>query len=165
MSLPIARKLIYKVLNKNAAGIATEQNADRIYKLACNRTKDETHQAMEAAIHNFNSLHSRAGSQTPFSSINYGLCTTPEGRLVIDETLNAINEGLGHGETPIFPISVFQLKAGVNYNPGDPNYDLFQKSCTVSAKRLFPNYLSLDADYNAQYYVKDDPDTHVATMG
>ena len=79
--------------------------------------------------------------------------------------MNAINEGLGHGETPIFPISVFQLKAGVNYNPGDPNYDLFQKSCAVSAKRLFPNYLSLDADYNAQYYVKDDPDTHVATMG
>lgn len=101
----------------------------------------------------------------PFSSINYGLCTTPEGRLVIDEVLNAIYEGLGHGETAIFPISIFQIKAGVNYNPEDPNYDLFQKACKVSAKRLFPNFVNEDAPYNAKFYVKDDPDTHVATMG
>jgi anaerobic ribonucleoside-triphosphate reductase len=80
-------------------------------------------------------------------------------------TLEAIDEGLGHGETPIFPISVFQLKAGVNYNPEDPNYDIFHRACEVSAKRLYPNFVSEDAPYNLQYYKKDDPDTHVATMG
>ena len=160
MSLPIARKIICSAVKH-----ASEHDADLMYRAACDKTRDETHQAMEACIHNLNTLHSRCGAQVPFSSINYGLCTTPEGRLVIDETLNAIYEGLGHGETPIFPISVFQLKAGVNYNPGDPNYDLFQKACKVSAKRLFPNFLNEDAPYNAVFYKKDDPDTHVATMG
>ena len=132
---------------------------------ACADVEDETKQAMEAMIHNFNTLHSRAGAQVPFSSINYGLNTTPEGRLVTRMTLEAIWDGLGNGETPIFPISVFQLKAGVNYNPGDPNYDLFQRACEVSAKRLFPNFVNIDAPYNLQYYKAGDYNSVVATMG
>ena len=165
MSLPIARKIICEVLNNNDSNTATVHDADVIYRTACDMVKDETHQAMEAAIHNFNSLHSRAGSQVPFSSINYGTDTTPEGRLIIDETLNAIDAGLGNGETPIFPISIFQIKKGFNYNPEDPNYDLFEKACKVSAKRLFPNFLNEDAPYNAQYYKKGDYNSLVASMG
>ena len=109
-----------------------------IYALAVDDVVEETHQAMEACIFNFNTLHSRAGAQVPFSSLNYGMDTSPEGQLVTEEILNAIYAGLGNGETPIFPISVFQLKSGVNYNPEDPNYYLFKKACKVSAKRLFP---------------------------
>lgn len=137
MSIVEARKILVKNINIDSM-IADVHDADLIYRSACDKTKDETHQAMEALVHNLNTLHSRAGAQVPFSSINYGLCTSPAGRLVIQETLNAVMDGLGHGETAIFPISVFQLKAGVNYNPGDPNYDLFQRACEVSAKRLFP---------------------------
>ena len=140
-------------------------DAANIYHLACADVVEETHQAMEALIHNFNTLHSRAGAQVPFSSINYGMDTSPEGRLVISEVLNAIWAGLGYGETPIFPISVFQLKAGVNYNPGDANYDLFLKACKVSAKRLFPNFVNIDAPYNLQYYKPGDYNSVVATMG
>ncbi len=139
--------------------------AGYIYKLACEDVAEETHQAMEALIHNFNTLHSRAGAQVPFSSINYGMDTSPEGRLAVSEVLNAIWSGLGNGETAIFPISVFQIKAGVNYNPGDPNYDLFLKACKVSAKRLFPNFVNLDAPYNLQYYKPGDYNSYVATMG
>ena len=140
-------------------------DAEHIYRLACQDVAEETHQAMEALIHNFNTLHSRAGAQVPFSSINYGMDTSPEGRLAIHEVLNAIMAGLGNGETPIFPISVFQLKAGVNYNPGDPNYDLFIQACKTSAKRLFPNFVNLDAPYNLQYYKPGDYNSYVATMG
>ncbi len=140
-------------------------DAANIYHLACADVVEETHQAMEALIHNFNTLHSRAGAQVPFSSINYGMDTSPEGRLVISEVLNAIWAGLGYGETPIFPISVFQLKAGVNYNPGDANYDLFLKACKVSAKRLFPNFVNIDAPYNLQYYKPGDYNSEVAYMG
>ena len=139
--------------------------AKKIYVNACHSVVEETHQAMEALIHNFNTLHSRAGAQVPFSSINYGMDTSPEGRLVIREVLTAIKNGLGKGETAIFPISVFQLKSGVNYNEGDPNYDLFKFACEVSAKRLFPNFLNLDAPYNAQYYREGDYNSFVATMG
>ena len=139
--------------------------AKKIYVNACQSVAEETHQAMEALIHNFNTLHSRAGAQVPFSSINYGMDTSPEGRLVIREVLTAIKNGLGKGETAIFPISVFQLKSGVNYNEGDPNYDLFKYACEVSAKRLFPNFLNLDAPYNAQYYKAGDYNSFVATMG
>ena len=147
--------------------VAGELDADAatIYRLACESVEEETHQAMEALIHNFNTLHSRAGAQVPFSSINYGLDTSPEGRLVIREVLSAIWQGLGNGETAIFPISVFQLKAGVNYNPEDPNYDLFIESCRVSARRLFPNYVNIDAPYNLQYYKPGDYNSCVATMG
>lgn len=141
------------------------QDAVNIYHLACADTTEETHQAMEALIHNFNTLHSRAGAQVPFSSINYGMDTSAEGRLATREVLNAIQAGLGNGETAIFPISVFQLKAGVNYNPDDPNYDLFQQACLVSSKRLFPNFVNIDAPYNLQYYQPDNYNSYVATMG
>ena len=140
-------------------------DAANIYKLACDDTTEETHQAMEALIHNFNTLHSRAGAQVPFSSINYGMDTSPEGRLAMREVMNAIWNGLGNGETAIFPISVFQLKAGVNYNPGDPNYDLFQQACKTSAKRLFPNFVNVDAPYNLQYYKPGNYNSVIATMG
>jgi len=128
-------------------------------------TDRETYQAMEGFVHNLNTMHSRAGAQTPFSSINYGTDTTPEGRMVIKNILLALDAGLGHGETCIFPIHIFKVKEGVNYNEGDPNYDLFRLSCKVSAKRLFPNYTFLDAPFNLQYYVPGRPETEVATMG
>ena len=142
-----------------------ENISKAIYKEACRDIIEETHQAMEALIHNFNTLHSRAGAQVPFSSINYGMDTSAEGRLVIREVLNAIDAGLGNGETPIFPISVFQLKSGVNYDFDDPNYDLFQQACRVSAKRLFPNFVNIDAPYNLQYYKPGDYNSCIATMG
>ena len=124
-----------------------------------------TYQAMEALIHNRNTMHSRAGAQVPFSSLNYGTDTSPEGRLVIKSILEATEAGLGNGETPIFPIQIFKVKEGVNYNPTDPNYDLFKLSFRVSAKRLFPNYSFLDAPYNAQYYREGRPETEIAYMG
>ena len=124
-----------------------------------------TYQAMEALIHNLNTMHSRAGAQIPFSSLNYGTDTTPEGRLVMKSILEATEAGLGNGETPIFPIQIFKVKEGVNYNPEDPNYDLFKLACRVSAKRLFPNFSFLDAPYNAQYYKPGHPETEIAYMG
>ncbi|MBQ4097475.1 MAG: anaerobic ribonucleoside triphosphate reductase, partial [Clostridia bacterium] len=120
---------------------------------------------MEALIHNLNTMHSRAGAQIPFSSLNYGTDTSPEGRLVIRSILATTDKGLGNGETPIFPIQIFKVKEGVNYNPGDPNYDLFKMACKVSAKRLFPNFSFLDAPYNAQYYKPGRPETEIAYMG
>ena len=137
----------------------------RVRKRAIKRTDRDTYQAMEGFVHNLNTMHSRAGAQTPFSSINYGTDTTPEGRMVIRNILMALDAGLGHGETCIFPIHIFKVKEGVNYNEGDPNYDLFRLSCKVSAKRLFPNYTFLDAPFNLQYYVPGRPETEVATMG
>ena len=124
-----------------------------------------TYQAMEALIHNLNTMHSRAGAQIPFSSLNYGTDTSPEGRLVMKSILEATEAGLGNGETPIFPIQIFKVKAGVNYNPGDPNYDLFKLACKVSAKRLFPNFSFLDAAFNAQYYKEGRPETEAAYTG
>ena len=125
----------------------------------------ETLQAMEGFVHNLNTMHSRAGAQVPFTSINFGTDTTPAGRLVSKYLLEATENGLGKGETPIFPISIFKVKEGVNYNPEDPNYDLFQKSMEVSAKRLFPNFCFIDAPYNLKYYKKGDYRTEIATMG
>ena len=148
MSADMAHKLIHKA-------------AQRSYK----KTDRDTQQAMEGFVHNLNTMHSRAGAQTPFSSINYGTDTTPEGRMVIRNILLALEAGLGHGETCIFPIHIFKVKEGINYNESDPNYDLFRLSCRVSAKRLFPNYTFLDAPYNLQYYVPGRPETEVATMG
>ena len=135
--------------------------AERAYK----KTDRDTKQAMEGFVHNLNTMHSRAGAQTPFSSINYGTDVSPEGRMVIRNILLALDAGLGHGETCIFPIHIFKVKEGVNYNETDPNYDLFRLSCKVSANRLFPNYTFLDAPYNLQYYVPGRPETEVATMG
>ena len=147
----------------------THETADslivRARKRALKKADRDTYQAMEGFVHNLNTMHSRAGAQTPFSSINYGTDTTPEGRMVIRNILLALEAGLGHGETCIFPIHIFKVKEGVNYNEGDPNYDLFRLSCRVSAKRLFPNYTFLDAPYNLQYYVPGHPETEVATMG
>ncbi len=132
---------------------------------ATERTDRDTYQAMEGFVHNLNTMHSRAGAQTPFSSINYGTDTSPEGRMVIRNILLATDAGLGHGETCIFPIHIFKVKEGVNYNEGDPNYDLFRLSCKVSARRLFPNFVFLDAPFNLQYYQPGRPETEVATMG
>lgn len=127
--------------------------------------ENQTFQAMEGFVHNLNTMHSRAGAQVPFTSINFGTDTSPAGRLVIDKLLDAIMAGLGHHETPIFPISIFKVKEGVNYNPSDPNYDLFKKSMQVSAKRLFPNFCFIDAPFNLKYYKPGDYKTEIATMG
>lgn len=134
-------------------------------KMAFEETDKATFQAMEAFVHNLNSMHSRAGAQTPFSSINYGMCTEPEARMVMKNLLLTTEEGLGGGETAIFPIQIFRVKEGVNLNPGDPNYDLFKLSCRVSAKRLFPNFSFQDAPYNLQYYKPGHPETEIAYMG
>lgn len=128
-------------------------------------TDRNTFQAMEAFIHNLNTMHSRAGAQVPFSSINYGLDTSPEGRLVMKNILLATEAGLGNGETPIFPIHIFKIKEGINYNPGEPNYDLFKLACRVSAKRLFPNFAFIDAPFNLKYYKPGHPETEIAYMG
>lgn len=124
-----------------------------------------TYQAMEAFVHNLNTMHSRAGAQVPFSSINYGMDTSPEGRMVVRNLLKATMAGLGNGETPIFPIQIFRVKEGVNYNPGDPNYDLFQLACKCSAKRLFPNFAFVDAPFNLAGYDPERPETEIAYMG
>ncbi len=149
------------------AGI-DEATANRVVDYAVkNATRDtdrQTFQAMEALVHNLNTMHSRAGAQTPFSSVNYGMDTSPEGRMVIKNMLLATEEGLGSGETPIFPVQIFRVKEGVNYNPEDPNYDLFKLAMHCSAKRLFPNFSFLDAPFNAQYY-KGTPETEIAYMG
>jgi ribonucleoside-triphosphate reductase (formate) len=138
---------------------------EKAMKYALQEIKRSTFQAMEAFVHNLNTMHSRAGAQIPFSSINYGTDTTPEGRLVIENILLATEAGLGNGETAIFPIHIFKVKEGVNYNPADPNYDLFQLACRVSAKRLFPNFSFLDAPFNKVFYKAGDPNSEVAYMG
>lgn len=142
----------------------------RVPEFAWNKTVEQTDQAMEALIHNLNTMHSRAGAQVPFSTLNYGTDTSRWGRQVIHSLLKATHQGMGNGETPIFPVQIFKIKEGVNYNPEDPNYDLFQLAMRVSAERLFPNFSFMDAPYNAQYLKRDedghiDPDTEVAYMG
>lgn len=137
----------------------------KAFSYALKETKSETFQAAESLIHNLNTMSSRAGGQIPFTSINYGTCTSPEGQLVIDSLLTATIRGLGHGETPIFPIQIFKCKQGVNQNPGEPNYSLFLKAAECSAKRLYPNFANLDAPLNLMYYDPTDPDTEFATMG
>lgn len=136
-----------------------------ILDYAMEKTTRDTYQAMEGFIHNLNTMHSRAGAQVPFSSINYGTDTSWEGRLAIEQLLLATEAGLGNGETPIFPIQIFRVKEGVNYNPDDPNYDLFELAMKVSAKRLFPNFAFIDAPFNLQYYKSGHPETEVAYMG
>ena len=142
--------------------------AERVFayteKNAYNDTDRATFQAMEALIHNLNTMHSRAGAQTPFSSVNYGMDTSAEGRMVIRNTLLATEEGLGSGETAIFPVQIFRVKEGINYNPGDPNYDLFKLAIHCSAKRLFPNFSFQDAPFNLPYY-KGTPETEISYMG
>ena len=137
---------------------------EKAYDIALAKTDRATYQAMEAFVHNLNTMHSRAGAQVPFSSINFGTDVSPEGRMVIKNYLLSVDAGLGKNETPIFPISIFKVKEGVNYNPGDPNYDLFKLSCKVSAKRLFPNFSFMDSPFNAQYY-NGNYNTEVCYMG
>ena len=148
---------------------ADAETVKKIQAFAIKNAEKETdraaYQAMEALIHNLNTMNSRAGAQTPFSSINYGTDTSPEGRMVIKNVLLAQEKGLGNGETPIFPIHIFKIKDGINYNPTDPNYDLFKLACRVSAKRLFPNFSFIDAPYNLRYYKDGNPDTEIAYMG
>lgn len=134
-------------------------------KKAGAETDRKTYQAMEAFIHNLNTMHSRAGAQVPFSSINYGMDTSPEGRMAIKNLLLATEAGLGNSETPIFPVQIFKVKEGVNFNLGEPNYDLFKLACRVSAKRLFPNFSFLDAPFNLKYYKPGHPETEIAYMG
>ena len=142
-----------------------KQIAAFVTKSALKETDRATYQAMEALVHNLNTMHSRAGAQIPFSSLNYGTDTSPEGRMVIKNVLLATEAGLGNGETPIFPIHIFKVKEGISYNPEDPNYDLFKLACRVSAKRLFPNFGFLDAPFNLQYYKPGHPETEAAYMG
>lgn len=137
----------------------------RSTKYANKEIRRATYQAMEAFVHNLNTMHSRAGAQIPFSSINYGTDTSPEGRMISESVMLATEAGLGNGETAIFPIHIFKIKEGVNYNPEDPNYDLFKLACRVSAKRLFPNFSFLDAPFNLQYYKEGDHNTECAYMG
>lgn len=135
------------------------------YEKAMQKTDRATQQAMEAFVHNLNTMHSRAGAQVPFSSVNFGTDISPEGRMVIKNFLLATDSGLGNGETPIFPVSIFKVKEGVNYNPEDPNYDLFKLACKVSAKRLFPNFAFIDAPFNLDFYKPGDPNSEIAYMG
>ena len=145
---------------------ATAQKALRFTrKYAVKETRRATYQAMEALVHNLNTMHSRAGAQVPFTSLNYGTDVSPEGRLVMECLMLATEAGLGNGETSIFPIHIFKVKEGVNYNPGDPNYDLFKLAMRVSAKRMFPNFSFLDAPFNAQYYKPGHPETEATYMG
>ena len=135
------------------------------WKEANKVTIRKTFQAMEAFVHNLNTMHSRAGAQVPFSSINFGTDTSKEGRLVSEQLMLAQEAGLGNGETPIFPILIFKVKEGINYNPEDPNYDLFKLAMRVSAKRLFPNFSFMDAPFNKQYYKEGQPETETTYMG
>ena len=137
----------------------------KVIKDAYRKTDEEAHQAMEALIHNLNTMHSRAGAQVPFSSLNYGTDTSKEGRMVINALLDATLRGLGNGETPIFPIQIFKCKEGVSYNKEDPNYDLLRKAMYVSGKRLFPNFSFLDSSFNKPYYKPGDYKTEVSYMG
>ncbi|GKH49250.1 anaerobic ribonucleoside triphosphate reductase [Eubacteriales bacterium] len=149
-----------------AAGEEAVKKAQAFARRYADREIDRhTYQAMEALVHNLNTMHSRAGAQIPFSSLNYGTDTSPEGRLVIRNLLLATEAGLGNGETAIFPIHIFKVKEGVNFNPGDPNYDLFKLACKVSAERLFPNFSFIDAPFNLKYYKPGHPETEATYMG
>ena len=159
--LKVERQYLSKYLDKNII----KKVQEFCVKYTEKEVEKATYQAMEAFIHNLNTMHSRAGAQVPFSSINYGLDTSPEGRLVMKELLYATEAGLGNGETPIFPIQIFRVKDGINYNPTDPNYDIFKLSCRVSAKRLFPNFSFIDAPFNLKYYRRGDYNSEVAYMG
>ena len=155
--------LIGKYLQDNYP--LSSNDVDYIIKRSVEKTDHETYQGMEAFVHNMNSLHSRAGAQVPFSSINYGTNTTPEGRMIIKNVLLATRSGLGHHETPIFPVQIFRMKKGINFDEGDPNYDLFELACQTSAERLFPNFEYQDVPYNLQYYKEGKPETYLAVMG
>jgi len=148
---------------------ADDATLDRVLAFTREHAEQETdratYQAMEALIHNLNTMNSRAGAQVPFSSVNYGMDTSPEGRMVMRNLLLSTESGLGNGETPIFPIQIFRVKEGVNFNPGEPNYDLYRLAIRTSAKRLFPNFSFVDAPFNLKYYKEGHPETEIAYMG
>lgn len=156
---------VFALLKKKFPSIDFDSVKDIVIKDSDKEIVEATHQAMEALIHNLNTMHSRAGAQVPFSSLNYGTDTSEEGRLAMKCILQATMEGLGGGETPIFPIQIFKVKEGINYNPDDKNYDLYKMSMECSAKRLFPNFSFLDAPFNKQYYKEGDYNSEVAYMG
>ena len=160
-----AIKSLQKAIKVALKETLTLDQLTRIIAAAASDTDEQTYQAMEGFVHNLNTMHSRAGAQVPFTSINFGTDTTAEGRLVSKAFLEATMKGLGRGETPIFPISIFKVKEGLNYNPGEPNYDLFKRAMEVSSKRLFPNFVFIDAPFNLKYYKKGDYKSEIATMG
>jgi len=160
--LSLERPELAKVFGDNGD---LEQIQETALHFAKKETDRATFQAMEALIHNLNTMHSRAGAQTPFSTINYGMDTSPEGRMVMKNVMLATEEGLGNGETPIYPIQVFRVKKGISLDPGDPNYDLFKLACRCSAKRLFPNFAFVDAPFNLKYYKEGVKETEIAYMG
>lgn len=166
--MALAKHLPARLQASGFPAISAEQAKkahDYAAKSAWSDTDRACFQAMEAFIHNLNTMNSRAGAQVPFSSINYGTDTSPEARMIIRNLLLATEAGLGGGETPIFPVQIFKVKEGVNYNEGDPNYDLFKQAMHTSAKRLFPNFSFIDAPFNLQYYKEGDYDTEIAYMG
>ena len=161
-----------RLVAEKVAEILPDASQDELSKIvsfvrehAEKETDKATYQAMEALIHNLNTMNSRAGAQVPFSSINYGMDTSPEGRMVMRNVMLATEAGLGNGETPIFPIQIFRVKEGVSFNPGDPNYDLYRLAIRTSAKRLFPNFSFVDAPFNKKYYKEGHPETEIAYMG
>lgn len=160
-----ALKELQKIIKKELGLEITKEQLEKAIKQAANDAREQTCQAMEGLVHNLNTMHSRAGAQVPFTSLNFGTDTTNEGRLVTEAFLEATMNGLGRGETAIFPISIFKVKEGINYNPEDPNYDLFKMAMKVSSKRLFPNFVFIDAPFNLRYYKKGDYKSEVATMG
>ncbi len=157
-----AEKELLLTITDEATAVKAQAKAK---KYSVRETDKATNQAMKALVHNLNTMHSRAGAQIPFSSINYGTDTSPEGRMIIKNILLSTERGLGNGETPIFPIQIFKVKEGINYNEDDINVDLFRLACKVSAKRLFPNFSFLDAPFNNQYYKEGRPETEIAYMG
>ena len=163
----LEKSSIYRAIENYSGYIYTQLKMliEASHNKAMIRTDHETFQAMEAVVHNLNTMHSRAGAQVPFSNLNYGTDTSIAGRMVTKNILTALYKGMGKGEIPIFPIHIFKVKSGINRNPGDPNYDLFQYAWKVTAKRLFPNYSNLDVDFNAAYYQEGRPETEVAYMG
>ncbi|WP_340028189.1 anaerobic ribonucleoside triphosphate reductase [Paenibacillus sp. FSL H7-0940] len=145
--------------------IEAKNQCPRAYAFAYEETELETGQAAESLIHNLNTMSSRAGGQIPFTSLNYGLCTSAEGRLVSRSLLEATIRGLGNGETPVFPQHIFQCKQGINQAQGEPNYDLFRLAVSCSSRRMYPNFVNVDASFNLPFYHPEDPDTIIATMG
>ena len=163
---------VNRLVAEKVAELLPDASQDELNKIvsfvrehAEKETDKATYQAMEALIHNLNTMNSRAGAQVPFSSINYGMDTSPEGRMVMRNVMLATEAGLGNGETPIFPIQIFRVKEGVSFNPGDPNYDLYRLAIRTSAKRLFPNFSFVDAPFNKKYYKEGHPETEIAYMG
>ncbi|MGL5348344.1 MAG: anaerobic ribonucleoside triphosphate reductase [Peptostreptococcaceae bacterium] len=161
--LSYERKALKEKFDIDDSTVSSIQNF--AFEEAYKETDRKTYQAMEAFIHNLNTMHSRAGAQVPFSSINFGTDISEEGRMVTKNILLSLEKGLGNGETPIFPILIFKVKEGISLNPEDPNYDLFKLACRVSAKRLFPNFSFLDAPFNAKYYKEGRPETEATYMG